>query len=108
MYLPCLVFPYHLSPSRWKTLVSVLTQTIPFAGGAGWLVAWACEAGAGLLAGCSARLGSAGAGLAAAAGFAAGAMGLEAAGAAPTTTRDWILPIVLLETPAFARSSTEE
>ena len=35
MYLPFLVFPYQWSPSRWKTFVSVLTQTIPGDGG-GW------------------------------------------------------------------------
>lgn len=29
MHLPVLVLPYHLLPSRWKTLVAVLTQTIP-------------------------------------------------------------------------------
>ena len=29
IYLPFLVVPYHLSPCRWNTLVSVLTQTIP-------------------------------------------------------------------------------
>ena len=33
MNLPCLVLPYHRSPSRWNTLLSVLTQTMPFTGG---------------------------------------------------------------------------
>src|SRR5450432_1098800 len=29
MYWPCFVFPYHSSPSRWKTLVELLAQTLP-------------------------------------------------------------------------------
>src|SRR5882672_10155296 len=29
MYWPCLVLPYHSSPSLWNTLVEVLTQTLP-------------------------------------------------------------------------------
>src|ERR1700687_2285282 len=29
MYWPCLVLPYHSSPSLWKTLVLVLTHTLP-------------------------------------------------------------------------------
>src|ERR1700681_2983543 len=29
MYSPCLVLPYHSSPSLWNTFVEVLTQTLP-------------------------------------------------------------------------------
>src|ERR1700675_2540541 len=99
MYLPCLVFPYHLSPSRWNTFVSVLTQTMPLTGGgpAGSdtraVEAEDFEAADGLLAEAD-----------------AGA-GWEAAGGAAfaaTVTRGLIVSIVLAGTPAFDRSATEE
>src|SRR6266851_10084017 len=100
MYLPCLVFPYHLSPSRWKTFVSVLTQTMPLTGGA-----WA-GADAAVLEDEEDAFGGAAAGLLAGAGG-----GAEAAGAAAlalTVTSGLIFSIVLAGTPAFDRSPTEE
>ena|SRR5436190_22117350 len=97
MYLPCLVFPYHLSPSRWNTFVSVLTQTMPLTGGGPAdsdipaLEEEDFEAMDGLLE-------EAAAGWEAAAG----------AAFAATVTSGLIFSIVFAETPAFDRSATEE
>src|SRR5438876_11182102 len=99
MYLPCLVFPYHLSPSRWKTFVSVLTQTMPLTGGfsPGGDTALEVEEEA---------VGGAASCLLAAAGWGAGAAG--AADLAPTVTRGVIFSIVLAGAPAVDRSPAAE
>src|SRR5262249_7440225 len=110
MNFPCLVLPYQWSPSRWKTFVSVLTQTIPLTGGC-------CAAAAGpaaVFAVCladEAAGGAAGGGSEAAAGFpVAGAIedpfAIELA--ADAVTSGPILPIVEALTPARERSAAEE
>src|SRR2546425_672102 len=100
MYLPCLVFPYHLSPSRWKTFVSVLTQTMPLTGGA-----WA-GADTAALEDEEDAFGDAAADLLAGAGGGAETGG--AAALAPAFTSGRIFSIVSAETPARDRSGTEE
>src|ERR1700693_1274193 len=100
MYLPCLVFPYHLSPSLWNTLVSVLTQTMPLDGGgpAGADEASLEEDG----------FGGAAAGLLAGAGAGAEAAGAAGFALALTLARGVVVVIVVAGTPAFPRSPTEE
>src|SRR5215472_14524098 len=101
MNLPCFVFPYQRSPSRWYTFVSVFTHTIPFTGGccAGWEAdsVLAPRAGAALAAGCGAGAGSTSR---AAGGGGAYAWRAGAAACAPTVTSGVIFSIVLLGTPA--------
>src|SRR6516165_1756407 len=84
MYLPCFVLPYQRSPSRWNTLVSVLTQTMPGAAGAGAIDWVPCAAGEGA------------------------ALFALPIGGAPTVTSGEISSIWRLETPARLRSATDE
>src|SRR5215471_11558628 len=117
MNLPCLVLPYQWSPSRWKTFVSVLTQTIPLTGGC-WGVPAADSAvfedvdeavifeldEEELV---DFEVSVAGAAGADAAGFAGGAASATAA-FPETVTMPPILSIVDLFTPARDRSDTDE
>src|ERR1700693_147432 len=100
MYSPCLVFPYHLSPSLWNTLVSVLTQTMPLDGGG--------PAGADEDSREEDGCGGPAAGLLAGAGAGAEAAGAAGFALALTVTSGLMVSIVLAGTPAFARSPTEE
>src|SRR5580765_8098849 len=117
MNFPCLVFPYQWSPSRWKTFVSVLTQTISLAGGCCGVPAAASEAvlevffaeAAGGAAGGGSEVG--------AERLVAGAIEDEVScaelpfamePAADAVTRGLIFSIVDLETPARERSPAEE
>ena len=103
MYFPCLVLPYHRSPARWKTFVSVLTHTIPGAGGgtAGVdAVVALLEAALGLEAGAVAVV------------FVEGVLLLVEcvdfdAVCVRVVTRGVILVIVASGTPAFDSSATE-
>src|SRR5262249_52023851 len=110
IHLPSLVLPYQRSPSLWKTLVSVLTQTIPFWGGvrASWsagAVAVVVVLAAVAAFVVSVALGAGG--VVVVAGGAAPAPPAAAAPAAvPTVTSGVILAMVALGTPAFSRSVT--
>ena len=91
-------------------MVLVLTHTMPLTGGAcAGLLAEGSEAEADLAAGAAEAAAGAGDRLedASAAGLLSVAF-VEAGAAAPTVTRELIFEIVLFETPAFARPSTEE
>ena len=97
MYWPFLVLPYQRSPSRWNTFVSVLTQTMPGAGG-GWYCAGAdVEA----LEDAAGAFDAAGA---------PGGTGAEEDAVRPpdTVTIEEILLIVACGTPARDRSATDE
>src|SRR5882724_2795711 len=96
MYWPCLVRPYQGSPSRWKILLSRLTQTIPLpGGGTAWVVGGVASAGAGAVV----------TGTGEGAGRGA-VIGVGAAAVRPTVTRGVIVSMVLAGTPALARSWT--
>src|SRR5215468_887712 len=97
MNLPFFVLPYQRSPSRWNTLVSRFTQTIPLTGG--------CCAVVAVL---GARPpGEAGAWVCGAGGAAPAVDGRAAPAAAPNVTSGVILSIVFFGTPALARSAAD-
>src|SRR5215831_10354420 len=109
MNLPCFVLPYQRSPSRWKTFVSVLTQTIPLTGGC-WGVPAAGSAAGFPEAGWEAILlepAEREVSVVGAAGFGGGAVS-AAALLAETVTIEPILSIVDALTPARDKSATEE
>src|SRR5580765_1684388 len=111
MNLPCFVLPYQWSPSRWKTFVSVLTQTIPLTGGCCGGPAAASAAVLEVFFADEAAGGAAGGGAEAgaerpAAGAIADPFAVELA--ADAVTMGLIFSIVDLETPARERSAAEE
>src|SRR5262245_58786904 len=103
MNLPCFVLPYQRSPSWWNTPLSVLTHTIPFAGGTRASVVLDLAASVLLPPADVAVLSTL-----SAAGFFPWATGAGAGGVPETDTSGEILSIVFLDTPALERSSTAE